>query len=130
MTSDQPRGRRFVLINPTYTRLWAGQSVSALGDVMFSTTLVLWVATVLAKGQPWAPAAVSAVLLATGVAVLVMGPLAGVFADRWDGRAHHAARRPDPLRDSPARWRSCRSCQRMTCPSGRGSRSSARTSSR
>lgn len=86
MTSDQPRGRRFVLINPTYTRLWAGQSVSALGDVMFSTTLVLWVATVLAKGQPWAPAAVSAVLLATGVAVLVMGPLAGVFADRWDGR--------------------------------------------
>jgi MFS family permease len=90
MSSDShsaPR-RRFppVLINSAYTRLWYGQSVSVLGDAVFSTTLVLWVATVLAKGKPWAPAAVSGVLLATGAAVLLIGPFAGVFVDRWDSR--------------------------------------------
>jgi MFS family permease len=90
MSSDShsaPR-RRFppVLINSAYTRLWYGQSVSMLGDVIFSTTLVLWVATVLARGKPWAPAAVSGVLLATGAAVLLIGPFAGVFVDRWDSR--------------------------------------------
>jgi MFS family permease len=90
MSSDSksaPR-RRFppFLINSAYTRLWYGQSISVLGDAVFSTTLVLWVATVLAKGKPWAPAAVSGVLLATGAAVLLIGPFAGVFVDRWDSR--------------------------------------------
>ncbi|WP_103512429.1 MFS transporter [Streptomyces sp. SM13] len=75
---------RFTLINRDYTRLWIGQAVSSLGDAVFSTTLVLWVATVLAKEKTWAPAAVSGVLLATGAAVLFVGPLAGVFVDRWN----------------------------------------------
>jgi MFS family permease len=74
------------LINPQYARLWFGQAVSTLGDVVFGTTLVLWVATVLAKGKPWAPAAVSGVLVAIGAAMLLFGPIAGVFADRWDSR--------------------------------------------
>jgi MFS family permease len=72
------------LINRDYARLWYGQAISTIGDFVFSTTLVLWVATVLAKGEPWAPAAVSGVLLAMGVAVLFVGPLAGVFVDRWN----------------------------------------------
>jgi MFS family permease len=74
------------LINPEYARLWFGQAVSLLGDVVFSTTLVLWVGTVLAKGKPWAPVAVSGVLVAIGAAMLLFGPIAGVFADRWDSR--------------------------------------------
>ena len=74
------------LINPEYARLWFGQAVSTLGDAVFSTTLVLWVGTVLAKGKPWAPAAVSGVLVAIGAAMLLFGPIAGVFADRWDSR--------------------------------------------
>jgi MFS family permease len=74
------------LINPEYARLWAGQAVSTLGDAVFSTTLVLWVGTVLARGKPWAPAAVSGVLVAIGAAMLLFGPIAGVFADRWDSR--------------------------------------------
>jgi MFS family permease len=81
--------RRLVLgalINPDYARLWYGQAVSSLGDVVFSTTLVLWVGTVLGKGKPWAPAAVSGVLVAVGAAMLLVGPLAGVFVDRWDAR--------------------------------------------
>ncbi|MCX4986470.1 MFS transporter [Streptomyces sp. NBC_00572] len=75
---------RLILINRDYTRLWFGQAVSSVGDAVFSTTLVLWVATVLAKGEAWAPMAVSGVLMASSVAVLVIGPLAGVFVDRWD----------------------------------------------
>lgn len=75
-----------VLINPDYARLWYGQAVSSLGDAVFSTTLVLWVGTVLGKGKPWAPAAVSGVLVAVGAAMLLVGPLAGVFIDRWDSR--------------------------------------------
>jgi len=77
---------RLTLINREYTRLWFGQAVSTVGDTVFSTTLVLWVATVLAKGKPWAPQAVSGVLLATSAAVLFVGPFAGVFVDRWDKR--------------------------------------------
>lgn len=78
---------RLTLISPSYTRLWFGQAVSTVGDAVFSTTLVLWVATVLAEGRPWAPQAVSGVLLAGGAAMLFVGPLAGVFVDRWDKRA-------------------------------------------
>ncbi|MFE5544276.1 MFS transporter [Streptomyces sp. NPDC056534] len=75
---------RLTLINRDYTRLWFGQAVSSVGDAVFSTTLVLWVATVLAKDESWAPMAVSGVLMASSVAVLGIGPLAGVFVDRWD----------------------------------------------
>ncbi|WP_084701607.1 MFS transporter [Streptacidiphilus anmyonensis] len=79
------RGRAdAVLINRDFARLWYGQAVSTLGDYVFDTTLVLWVATVLAPGRAWAPAAVSGVMLAVGASVLVVGPLAGVFVDRWD----------------------------------------------
>ncbi|CAL9363690.1 MFS transporter [Streptomyces sp. enrichment culture] len=77
---------RLTLINRDYTRLWFGQAVSSVGDAVFSTTLVLWVATVLAEDEAWAPVAVSGVLMASSVAVLVVGPLAGVFVDRWDKR--------------------------------------------
>ncbi len=73
------------LISPDYARLWAGQAVSVLGDMVFLTTLVLWVGTVLAEGQPWAPAAVSGIVVATGAAILV-GPIAGTLVDRWDSR--------------------------------------------
>ncbi|WP_258024623.1 MFS transporter [Streptomyces bambusae] len=78
---------RLTLINRDYTRLWFGQAVSSVGDAVFSTTLVLWVATVLAKDESWAPLAVSGIVLASSAAVLVLGPLAGVFVDRWDKRA-------------------------------------------
>lgn len=72
------------LINRDYTRLWYGQAVSVVGDEVFSTTLALWVATRLGRGHSWAPAAMSGVLLSAGAAILVVGPLAGVFVDRWN----------------------------------------------
>jgi MFS family permease len=54
--------------------------------MVFYVTVLLWIATVIAKGQPWAPAAASGALIATAAPVLIVGPLAGVFVDRWDRR--------------------------------------------
>lgn len=78
---------RHLLINRNFARLWLGDTVSTVGDFVFDTTLVLWVATVLADGRPWAPAAVSGIMLSVGAAVLFVGPLAGVFVDRWNRKA-------------------------------------------
>jgi MFS family permease len=79
-----------LLINQRYARLWAGQATSLLGDAVFDTTLVLWVATVLARHDghtaSWAPIAVGALTAIVGAAVLVVGPLSGVFVDRWNRR--------------------------------------------
>jgi MFS family permease len=72
------------LINGNYAKLWYGQAVSAVGDSVFNTTLVLWVAQILASGRPWAPAAVSGILVAAGAAFALVGPVAGVFVDRWN----------------------------------------------
>ena len=66
--------------------LWLGQGVSATGDMVFTMTVLLWIATIIAKGQTWAPAAASGALIATAAPVLVVGPLAGVFVDMWDRR--------------------------------------------
>jgi MFS family permease len=56
------------------------------GDSVFDITVMLWVASVIAKGRPWAPAAASGVLIAAAVPILVAGPVAGVWIDRWDRR--------------------------------------------
>jgi MFS family permease len=74
------------LINRNFALLWGGQAISNLGDFVFDTTLVLWIAAILARGQAWAPLAVSGVLLATSVPILVFRPFLGVFVDRWDKR--------------------------------------------
>lgn len=73
-------------INRNFTLLWFGQSISSIGDFFFTTTLALWVATQLAKGQTWAPLAVSGVAIASVIPLLLIGPIAGVFVDRWDKR--------------------------------------------
>jgi MFS family permease len=84
VTPAAPAGRPGFLINRNFALLWGGQSVSAIGDATFTTTLVLWVVTSLAKNQPWSPLAVSGIFLAMSVPTLVAGPIAGVFADRWE----------------------------------------------
>jgi hypothetical protein len=57
--------------NRSWHRLWLAQAVSLTGDSVFDITIMLWVATVLAKDQPWAPEAASGVLIAAAVPVLV-----------------------------------------------------------
>ena len=78
---------RLMLVNRNYAKLWYGQAVSAIGDTVFATTLVLWVSQVLARGSPWAPAAASGILVAAGAAVALVGPVAGVFVDRWNRKS-------------------------------------------
>lgn len=72
--------------NKNWHRLVIGQGVSVVGDFVFDTTVLLWVATVIAAHQAWAPAAASGVLIAAAIPVLVIGPIAGVYVDRWDRR--------------------------------------------
>jgi MFS family permease len=72
--------------NRNWRLLFAGESVSLTGDFVFYVTVLLWIATIIAKGQPWAPAAASGALIATAAPVLVIGPIAGVFVDRWNRR--------------------------------------------
>jgi MFS family permease len=75
-----------LLINRNFALLWSGQVVTDLGSVIFSTTLVLWIGSVLAAGTNWAPLAVSSVLIAQALPQVVLRPLAGVFVDRSDVR--------------------------------------------
>jgi MFS family permease len=75
-----------VLINRNYRRLWIGQAVSLVGDEVFDTTLLLWIGTVLLAGRTYAPLASSAVLVLTSTVIVLLGPIAGVFVDRWDKR--------------------------------------------
>ncbi len=72
--------------NRNWRLLFAGQAVSLIGDAVFDLTLVLWVGTVIAARFSWAPAAVSGVLVAASGPILVIGPIAGVYVDRWDRR--------------------------------------------
>jgi MFS family permease len=71
--------------NRNWRRLWLGQSISAAGDFVFGVTILMWIAG-LCDGKAWAPMAASGALLAASVPVLVLGPLGGVCADRWDPR--------------------------------------------
>jgi MFS family permease len=84
--SAAPRQKKpGLLINRQYALLWSGHAISILGDFAFSTTLAVWV-FLLAGGASWAPLAVTGVYVATAVPQIVVGPIAGVFVDRWDKR--------------------------------------------
>lgn len=75
-----------LLINRNFTRLLVGESLSALGNFLFDTTVVLWVGTVLFHGRGFAPTAVAGVLVCVAVGTILVAPVAGVFVDRWDKR--------------------------------------------
>ncbi|MDP9472460.1 MAG: hypothetical protein M3Q71_17625 [Chloroflexota bacterium] len=70
-----------VLVNRDFALLWLGHTLSVLGDFLFETTLVVWIASDLAQGQAWASLAVSGLLVASAVPTFVIGPVAGVFVD-------------------------------------------------
>jgi len=76
-----PAGGKSFLINRNFAWLASGQAISNLGDFVYSTTLFIWVFTI-----THSVAAVSGVLAAQYIPVFLLGPLAGVFVDRWDRR--------------------------------------------
>jgi MFS family permease len=75
-----------LLSNRNFVLLWLGQAISRLGDTVFDFTLLLWIAAVLARQEPWSPLAVSGILVAQTLPMILIGPIAGVFVDRWDKR--------------------------------------------
>jgi MFS family permease len=75
-----------MLINRNYTKLWFGQTISVVGDEVFSTTLLIWIGYILLAGKGYAPAVSSGVLVVTSIVIILLGPIAGVFVDRWDAR--------------------------------------------
>jgi MFS family permease len=75
-----------MLINRNYTKLWFGQTISVVGDEVFGTTLLIWIGFVLLAGKGYAPAVSSMVLVVTSIVIILLGPIAGVFVDRWDAR--------------------------------------------
>jgi len=72
--------------NRTYQRIWFAGAVSGFGDVVFLTAMVVWVGAIIARGQTWAPLAVGGVLLVAMIPAVLLGPIGGVYADRWDRR--------------------------------------------
>ncbi len=77
------------LVNRNFALFLIGRMVSLIGDRVFDLTLIVWIATIIARRpdgsfESWAPAAVSGVLVAASVPTVVFAPVAGVFSDRRD----------------------------------------------
>jgi MFS family permease len=81
--TEASKPRRNLLINSNFARLFAGETLSGLGDAILETTLVVWIASDLAAGKSWSALAVSALLVASTIPILVVGPIAGALVDRW-----------------------------------------------
>ncbi len=71
-----------ILIGPDFALLWLKQSVTALCDALFSTTLLIWLGT-----RPNAsPISVGLALVALGVPYALFGPFAEAATERWSRR--------------------------------------------
>src|SRR5581483_10587404 len=79
-------GKVGLLINRNYGLLFAGQTISLIGDQVSTYTLLLWIVTIILPGRSWAPLAISALMVAEMTPSLLVGPIAGVFVDRWHRR--------------------------------------------
>jgi predicted MFS family arabinose efflux permease len=71
-----------LLKNRNFMLLATGQAISNIGDFVFSTTLLVWVFSLTHSAG-----AVSGVLIAQNIPVFILGPIAGVFVDRWNRRS-------------------------------------------
>lgn len=79
--SNYPMPDKGILINRNFRLLAIGQAISNMGDFVYSTTLLIWVFVLTHSA-----AAVSGVLIAQYLPVFLLGPIAGVFVDRWNRR--------------------------------------------
>jgi len=76
-----PFGVRDVLRIADFRRLWAAQAISDIGDGLTNLTLLLVVLRITGS-----TAALAAMAIALAVPAIVVGPVAGVFVDRWERR--------------------------------------------
>jgi MFS family permease len=73
---------RHILTNRNFFLLWSGQIISQLGDRLGQMALI---AFVYAKA-PGSSIEIAKILSFTIIPVFLIGPLAGVYVDRWDRR--------------------------------------------
>ncbi len=73
---------RTVLRNRNFFLLWAGQIISQLGDRLDQMALIAFVY----QRAPGSAIEIAKILSFTIVPVFLIGPLAGVYVDRWDRR--------------------------------------------
>ncbi len=85
-SQQTPSVKTGMFINRNYGFLFTGQFISLIGDQIFDLTLILWITLILAKGQAWAPLAVSGLLVVTSIPIFIIGPIAGIYVDRWNRR--------------------------------------------
>ncbi|MDD3089952.1 MAG: MFS transporter [Candidatus Omnitrophica bacterium] len=71
---------RDVLFNRNFFPLWAGQIVSEFGDRLTQMALI----SLVYHFRPGSVMALANALLFTIIPVFVIGPVAGVYVDRWD----------------------------------------------
>jgi MFS family permease len=69
------------LWNRNFTLLWQGQLVSSLGKQAFAVIAMLWLKDVTGSGS-----IMGLVMMAAMLPPVLLGPVAGVFVDRWDRR--------------------------------------------
>jgi len=74
---------RLLRSNPDFTKLWAAQVISLLGD-WFNTIVISALIVVYTEGTNYQGLAVSGYLIARLIPPLLMRPWAGVLADRFD----------------------------------------------
>ncbi len=86
VSEPQIAPREGFFVNRNFVLLWTGETVSILGDFIFNTTLVVWIAAVIARGQVWAPLAVSGVFIAAAAPAILVAPVAGALVDRMGKR--------------------------------------------
>lgn len=75
-----------LLINRNHALLRVGMTTSQIGNFIFTTSMLLWITTTLARNAPWAAFAVGALVLIPQIVGLLSGTFAGVFVDRWNTR--------------------------------------------
>lgn len=69
------------LWNRNFALLWQGQLVSSLGKQAFAVMAMLWLKDVTGSGS-----IMGLVMMAAMLPPVLLGPVAGVFVDRWDKR--------------------------------------------
>ena len=72
----------FIARNKGFTRFWLAQLISQFGDRINQMALVGLVAV----KHPGSPVELAKLLSFTIIPVFVVGPIAGVYVDRWDRR--------------------------------------------
>lgn len=73
------RGPGRVLRNPNFLRLWIGQMISAVGDYFYFLAI-----PILVEQLTGSALLVGLSVISNAVPMLFLGPIAGVFVDRWD----------------------------------------------